>query len=1090
MKRAVFILLTITGFLAPCFAQTRGIEVSAKVVEPQIVLPNAQVCDIYSIAYSPDGKYIAAGYSTNEVRIWDAKAGTLVKTLTGHKDIVWSVAFSPDGKTLVSGSADKTIKCWDVAAGKELRTLTGHTSTVSFVVYSTDGVYIASGSADKTIKFWDAANGRLLQTLTGHTKTIASIAYSHNGKFMASGSWDDTVKVYYAVGGAEIMTLIGHTDSVFAVAFSPDGKKLASGSRDHTIRIWDVSTGKEERRIEGFTDAVWSVAYNPDGTCIAGSSADGMVKIWDTANGKELHSMKGHVNPVRSLNYSADGKYLSSGDSGGIIKTWNTATGECLATTLKNKDGEWVTWTPEGYLTGSEWALKNLSYTVKGKNYSIAQIYDKVYRPDLVAAKLIGDNIEKEAEKSSLSTIIMRGGDMPDVTFTMQRDPNQDRDVNVTMRIKNVGGGIGKVLLKLNDRAFLVADGVPCKVGQTMTLEYPISLRNGENTVAVTAYDSTGMQESANNTQKISWSGKAEKPRLFILAIAVNDYVDPNISKLKNCVADAKGIIDTFTQYSGDLYTDVFVRTLTDKDATKDSIDKTFAEIGKSVKPDDVFILYLAGHGKTYTDGDYYYIPYDFHYTSDESIPKEGISKWEIIKDMSCVPAANMMILLDTCNSGSFISEPKERPRDYLNAMDKNAIIERFAAKAGYDLLAACSTYQYAMDDYNGHGIFTYHVIEALEGYADLNQDKRVTSTELSYYVITEVPRNSFDKWGYEQDPQRILVNLDFPVVGAKNPKEARSLKKELEAPAAAAVTPAPPAPTPPAPSEASGKSVKATITFCDFGIDLAPGGDGLELNKLDPTADGKACYGIAFKSPLKLAFSSPYADSIESPAEATVADGETKNIDMPSGCIALPWIPDKAVVSIGAAKPLILENQSPDGSSFQSKNLPAGTYTISLSGPIKYSASVSVKANAATVPDGYADGMKASLVAAHEEKAALLKKNYMNKAIIEGGVGVLSSIAAILLFSNGQAAYSSYSNATYTSEAQSYRITAESDSRLFCLSAGLAATGFASIPLTLFVIEKTDLKNVDAQFSKELSDQIDAINHTNSNMVTHESVK
>lgn len=729
MKRGFCSSVLLLGLVFSSFSETRGIGVHAPapaaVSEPEIVLQKNLVCNIYSVAYSPDGKLLAAGYDNNQIRVWDAKKGTLMRTLSGHTGTVWSVAFSPDGKTLISGSADKTIKFWDVQSGKELRTLKGHEDTVSFVTYSNDGVYIASGSADRTIKFWDPENGKLLQTLTGHTRTIASIAYSNDGKYMASASWDKTVKMYYAVGGSEIRTLTGHSDSVYAVLFSPDGKYLASGSADKSIKLWDVHSGALSKDLKGSSDAVWSLAFSPDGKKIAGSSADGNVRIWDVETGKVLFTLKGHKSPVRSLAYSANGLYLTSGDSDGMIKIWDTATGKCLATMLQGNNGEWVTWTPEGFLAGSEWALKNLSYTVNGKQYAIAQIYDKLYRPDLVAAKIVGDNIEKEAEKSSLATIITRGGDMPDVSFTMERDQKTSRDINVSMHIKNVGGGIGKVLIKLNDRAFLVTDGVPSKVGQTIDLEYPLSLRNGENTVSVTAYDSTGMQESAKNAQKISWEGNPDKPRLFILAVAVNDYQDPNISKLKYCVADANGIIDTFTQYSGDLYTDVFVQTLTEKEVTKTNLDKTFADIGKKVKPDDVFILYLAGHGKTYTDGDYYYIPYDFHYADDDSIPKEGISKWQLIKDLSSVHAANLMILLDTCNSGSFVTDKKDVDASKLATLDKDSIIERFASKGGYDLIAACSTYQYAMDDYDGHGIFTYHVIEALEGYADLNSTLR-----------------------------------------------------------------------------------------------------------------------------------------------------------------------------------------------------------------------------------------------------------------------------------------------------------------------------------------------------------------------------
>ncbi|MFN6305885.1 MAG: protein kinase domain-containing protein [Microcystis sp.] len=78
----------------------------------------------------------------------------LDKTLTGHSNVVWSVAYSPDGRYLASGSWDKTIKIWEVATGKELRTLTGHSEAVYSVVYSPDGRYLASGSSDKTIKIW------------------------------------------------------------------------------------------------------------------------------------------------------------------------------------------------------------------------------------------------------------------------------------------------------------------------------------------------------------------------------------------------------------------------------------------------------------------------------------------------------------------------------------------------------------------------------------------------------------------------------------------------------------------------------------------------------------------------------------------------------------------------------------------------------------------------------------------------------------------------------------------------------------------------------------------------------------------------
>ena len=246
MKKVIVLFLL---FVSSAFVFSQGTEAVADATKITLVIPTEDQSEIYSIAWSPDGKYIASAAnpvsasSLYRISLWDAQTGELIRTLKGHTDVIWSVAFSPDGKYLASGSADRTLRLWNIRTGElvePFKDFVCHDGTVSFVTFDKNGNFIATGSKDGTMKFWDMYTGEMCAEFTGHTDTIASIAYSN--RFMASASWDNTINLYYTFGTQKIVdTLKGHSDKVFGVSWSPDGKLLASGSKDSTIKIWEIN---------------------------------------------------------------------------------------------------------------------------------------------------------------------------------------------------------------------------------------------------------------------------------------------------------------------------------------------------------------------------------------------------------------------------------------------------------------------------------------------------------------------------------------------------------------------------------------------------------------------------------------------------------------------------------------------------------------------------------------------------------------------------------------------------------------------------------------------------------------------------------
>ena len=297
--------------------------------------------DVYSAAFSPDGKRIVSASRDGTIRIWDALTGKQTgDPLEGHTDYVYSAAFSPDGKRIVSTSRDKTIRIWDAQTGKQIgEPLEGHTGVVRSASFSPDGKRIVSASWDGTIRIWDAHTGKQIgEPLVGHTHIVLSAVFSPDGKRIVSTSGDRTIRIWDPQTGKQIGDpLEGHTFRGNYAAFSPDGKRIVIASSDNTIRIWDAQTGKMiGNPLVGHTSYVISASFSPDGKRIVSASSDNTVRIWDAQRGKQIGGpLEGHSGYVYSVAFSPDGKRIVSASQDKTIRIWDTQTGKQIGEPLQ-----------------------------------------------------------------------------------------------------------------------------------------------------------------------------------------------------------------------------------------------------------------------------------------------------------------------------------------------------------------------------------------------------------------------------------------------------------------------------------------------------------------------------------------------------------------------------------------------------------------------------------------------------------------------------------------------------------------------------------------------------------------------------------
>ncbi len=230
------------------------------------------LCPAFTVAASPNGKWLGVGGTDHFAQLWNVTVGQLVASLEATKPPIGFVTFSPDSKTLAHTSpADGLVWLWNCETGQPdfiiveaadactLESLAFHPAGKLIACGGVD--YMGTGERDGAVCVWDVATREKLHT---YDTGVTSLAFDPQGKYLAGAGLDDAVYVWHAKTQHTEFVFGGHQQNINVVVFDPSGSYLLSGSDDGIVRCWDMLSGRQ-LVARAFDGSVQSLAFSPDG---------------------------------------------------------------------------------------------------------------------------------------------------------------------------------------------------------------------------------------------------------------------------------------------------------------------------------------------------------------------------------------------------------------------------------------------------------------------------------------------------------------------------------------------------------------------------------------------------------------------------------------------------------------------------------------------------------------------------------------------------------------------------------------------------------------------------------------------------------
>jgi WD40 repeat protein len=723
----------------------------------QVMKGGIALRSIQDLTMSADGKLMAR-YQGNSLIIYDISTGKVVQQFNATGNLMTSLPFSPgifsaDSRRISAISAIYHEKwhfpcdVWDIASGHLLGHSDGDESE-SPLALSPDLLLLALrsiGTAGPLLRLRDLRTGQSIFEFPGNYQLAA---ISHNNRCLTALSSQTaavTLTTWNTVTGEKCWDKMILVDKpgVYDIQYSPDDHYLTFCHEfQHSITLLESTTGK---LLYSIHDTAIPMAFSHDGATFIARS-DATVHVFTSATGALLAVLNG-TGTIACATFSPGDDWLAIGSNDGSVRIWKSGSWQLCCTLMTYADGSWAVVDPQGrYDASNAGDIQGLRWAIGDESVALRQLKARYYEPNLLA-KLLGYNDEPLREVTGIAQVKL----FPTVHLTPPLPGKSQLHIALTDR----GGGIGAVQVLVNGKE-ICADArgarfAPHATATTLTVDLaqsPAVLPGKENLVEVIAANRDGTLTSRDVA--LSWTAPGipvtHMPACYAIIIGTSNYVGDTL-RLRYAAHDATAFAQAIRLGAQRLFgaarTHLTLLTTDGIRPSKTAIRDAFARVAQQAYPEDVLLVYLAGHGVSLGRGQdtYCYLTCDTRSLLDLTDPARrrqvGVTSAELQQWCAHIAAMKQVLLLDTCAAGAAADSLLAR-RDISG--DEIRAMERLKDRTGLHVLMGCAADAKSYEASRfGQGVLTYALLSGMKG-AALREQQFVDVDTLFNYVADQVP--------------------------------------------------------------------------------------------------------------------------------------------------------------------------------------------------------------------------------------------------------------------------------------------------------------------------------------------------------------